>query len=213
MPLSDDLNRTRLKRRIDELHVDVRRLQRPQERHQALKELDQLTVEYIRALCTEMKYVFQQSALLQEELQPDPEPALATEELLEPLMLQETYREVVERLGWSQPNEQRPEVPVILPEPDQEEEISFESPQDLRYYVEVQIEDWGSNRDRFALLEKMTLEVPLWQEWVEEYRAEKSPKVRHPGIEGRCTVEIGKLLGVQPALISVQVLKCAEGMR
>ena len=53
----------------------------------------------------------------------------------------------------------------------------------------------------------MTLEVPLWQEWVEEYRAEKSPKVRHPGIEGRCTVEIGKLLGVQPALISVQVLK------
>ena len=78
MPLSDDLNRTRLKRRIDELHVDVRRLQRPQERHKALKELDQLTVEYIRALCTEMKYVFQQSALLQEELQPDPEPALAT---------------------------------------------------------------------------------------------------------------------------------------
>ena len=170
-------------------------------------------MEYIRALCTEMKYVFQQSALLQEELQPDPEPALATEELLEPLMLQETYREVVERLGWNLPDEQRPEVPVILPEPDQEEEISFESPQDLRYYVEVQIEDWGSNRDRFALLEKMTLEVPLWQEWVEEYRAEKSPKVRHPGIEGRCTVEIGKLLGVQPALISVQVLKCAEGMR
>ena len=37
MPLSDDLNRTRLKRQIDELHVDVRRLQNPQERHQALK--------------------------------------------------------------------------------------------------------------------------------------------------------------------------------
>ncbi len=40
MPLSDDLNRTQLKRQIDELHVDVRRLQSPQERHQALKELD-----------------------------------------------------------------------------------------------------------------------------------------------------------------------------
>ena len=126
-------------------------------------------MEYIRALCTEMKYVFQQSALLQEELQPDPEPALATEELLEPLMLQETYREVVGRLGWDLPDEQRPEVPTILPETDKEENMSFESPQDLRYYVEVQIEDWGSNRDRFALLEKMTLEVPLWQEWVEEY--------------------------------------------
>ena len=88
MPLSDDLNRTRLKRQIDELHVDVRRLQNPQERHQALKELDQLTVEYIRALCTEMRYVFQQSALLQEELQPNPEPALAKADLLEPLMLQ-----------------------------------------------------------------------------------------------------------------------------
>ena len=87
-------------------------------------------------------------------------------------MLQETYREVVGRLGWDLPDEQRPEVPVILPEPDKEEEISFESPQDLRYYVEVQIEDWGRNRDRFALLEKMTLEVRLWQEWVEEYRAE-----------------------------------------
>jgi hypothetical protein len=213
MPLSDDLNRTRLKRRIDELHVDVRRLQHPQDRHQALRELDQLTVEYIRALCTEMKYVFQQSALLQEELQPDLEPALATEDLLKPLMLQETYREVVERLGWNLPDEERLEVPLTLPESDKEEEISFESPQDLRYYVEVQIKDWGSNRDRFALLEKMTLEVPLWQEWVEEYWAEKSPNVRHPGIEGRCTVEIGKLLGVQPALILVQVLKCAESMR
>jgi hypothetical protein len=40
-------------------------------------------------------------------------------------MLQETYREVVERLGWNLLDEQRPEVPVILPEPDKEEEISF----------------------------------------------------------------------------------------
>ena len=101
MPLSDDLNRTRLKRRIDELHVDVRRMQRPQERHQALKELDQLTVEYIRALCTEMKYV--SAECLAAGRTATRSRTSSTEELLEPLMLQETYREVVERLGWSLP--------------------------------------------------------------------------------------------------------------
>lgn len=211
MPLSEDLNRTRLKRQIDRLHVEIPQMQPQTEQRQALKKLDELTVEYLRALCTEMKYVFEQSALLQEELQPSTVPSASEQVLPEPLLLQESYREVVERLGWRLPEEERVAVPAA--ESDREEELAFETPEDRRYYVEVQIEDWGRNRDRFALLEKMTLEVSLWQEWVEEYLAQESPGVRHPGIEGRCTVEIGKLLGVQPALVSVQVLKCAEGIR
>ena len=98
-----------------------------------------------------MKYVFQQSALLQEELQPDPEPALATEELLEPLCC----RKLTEKWlapGLDLPDEQRPEVPVILLNLIRKKKSL--TPQDLRYYVEVQIEDWGRNRDRLPCLKK-----------------------------------------------------------
>ncbi len=205
MPLSDDLNRNRLKRSIDKLYVEIPKLEHPTEKRRALKQLDDLTLSYLQALCAEMKYVFQQTSILQTDLL-DATLADPTEEPMNPLLLQETYADVVQRLGWNQPEAKPRNVADLVPE----EEVKFDAPEDRKYYVEVQIENWGRNHDRFHLLDKMTLEVTLWQEWVEEYLSQEQKGIRHPGIEGRCSAEIEKILGVQPALISVQVLRATE---